>query len=341
MPRRRTRDTHLPPRVYCRRGAYYHVDPAGRWHSLGRDLPAALAAYARRVQPASGGMGALLQGWLDGLQVVAGPRRPGQIAPETAGGYRDAVRALQRYLVEFTPSDITGPVVAQLLDHVGRDHPNMANRLRTVLALAMDRAVLLGEAQANPVRSIPRRPEARRTRHLEEPEIAAIRAQAGPALRALIDLCRATGQRVGDLLRLRWSAVRPDGIEIRQSKTGAALLIRRTPELDELLDRCRGLAGALRSMHVICQRAGGKPYSYTAMRDQWAAACQRAGVADAHLHDLRARAAHDARAQGLDPTRLLGHTSPAQTRRYLRDRTPECVDGPRIVLDASTTGSRK
>jgi hypothetical protein len=37
--RPRKRDSHLPKRVYLRRGAYYFVDYAEKWHKLGRDLP--------------------------------------------------------------------------------------------------------------------------------------------------------------------------------------------------------------------------------------------------------------------------------------------------------------
>jgi hypothetical protein len=52
--RPRKRDRHLPPCVYQRHGAYYLVR-RGKWISLGRDLPAALAQYARQIAPAARG----------------------------------------------------------------------------------------------------------------------------------------------------------------------------------------------------------------------------------------------------------------------------------------------
>ena len=53
-----------------------------------------------------------------------------------------------------------------------------------------------------------------------------------------------------------------------------------------------------------------------------------AQVADARIHDIRAMAATDARAQGIDPQALLGHTDAATTRIYLRDRVVPVVAGP-------------
>jgi len=71
----------------------------------------------------------------------------------------------------------------------------------------------------------------------------------------------------------------------------------------------------------------GKTPNYRTVKLRWDNACAAAGVADAHLHDLRAVAATWAKKQGKDPTALLGHTSLAQTARYLRDRE-EVVAAP-------------
>jgi hypothetical protein len=42
------------------------------------------------------------------------------------------------------------------------------------------------------------------------------------------------------------------------------------------------------------------------------------------------RGASAAKRQGKDATALLGHTSPNQTRRYLRERDEPLVDAPRF-----------
>ena len=48
MGRRRKQDTHLPKRMYMRRGAYYFCHPeTNEWQPLGKDIAAAFAAYGK------------------------------------------------------------------------------------------------------------------------------------------------------------------------------------------------------------------------------------------------------------------------------------------------------
>jgi integrase len=61
---------------------------------------------------------------------------------------------------------------------------------------------------------------------------------------------------------------------------------------------------------------------------RWKAACAAARIEDANIHDLRAMAATDARAQGIDAQAMLGHTDAATTRIYLRDKVVPVVPGP-------------
>jgi integrase len=77
-----------------------------------------------------------------------------------------------------------------------------------------------------------------------------------------------------------------------------------------------------------CAYRRGKAPDYLTVRDQWDKACAAAGVADADLRDLRAMAVPAAKAQGKNLSALLGHTSPAMTARYLRDKEVPVVDGP-------------
>jgi integrase len=73
-------------------------------------------------------------------------------------------------------------------------------------------------------------------------------------------------------------------------------------------------------------RHGRRP-AYKTVYDQWVRACRAAGVEDANLHDNRAFSATEARKQGLDPQKLLGHDDPKTTEIYLRDRIVEVVQG--------------
>lgn len=322
--RPRTRDRHLPPCVYLRHGAFWLVK-RGKWTRLGADLPTALAEYARRVTPAvAGGMPALIA---DALAAM--PKR----AASTTAQYALAGRMLAETFAEFSPEQVEQRHIAQFRQALA-DTPNMANRclsvLRQVFAYAVERQLVA----SNPAIGVKPYREAKRDRLIAPEEYAAIRTAAGPRLRCAIDLMALTGQRVNDVLRLRRDALREDGIYFRQQKTGAQLIVGWTPELRAAVERAKALHGNVAAFTLLHGRRG-KPVDYGTVALQWRQACALAGVPDAQMRDLRAMSGTAAEAQGLDAQKLLGHTSPVMTKRYLRDRSVWVVEGPSIgrVLD--------
>jgi integrase len=73
---------------------------------------------------------------------------------------------------------------------------------------------------------------------------------------------------------------------------------------------------------VIHNLASGQ-YTKDGIETAWQRACVRAGVEDAHVHDLRAKALGDAQRRGVDLARLqdaAGHSSVTTTEGYLRGR---------------------
>lgn len=318
--RPRKRDRHLPACVYQRRGAYYLVQ-RGRWIPLGRDLAAALAEYARHRRPEP--TGAMQRLIIDALDA----KRP-KLADSTWAQYQIVARRLSEILAEFEPHQVLPRHIAEIR-HAMAATPNMGNRALTVLRIVFDYALERGLVDANPAIGIRRSPEVKRTRLLTDAELDAIREHAVPRLRVIIDLLALTGQRVGDVLAIRYSDLTETGVSFVQQKTGARLTVRWSPELRDAVERAKGLHGNVRAMTLLHARRG-KAVDYRTTRDQWERACEAAGVTDAHLHDLRAYALTRARQQGLDATALAGHTSAAMTRRYLRDREIPVVDGPSI-----------
>ncbi|MGB5603305.1 MAG: integrase, partial [Gammaproteobacteria bacterium] len=67
---------------------------------------------------------------------------------------------------------------------------------------------------------------------------------------------------------------------------------------------------------------------YKGVRDLLQRYVDKAGLDDINLHDFRAKAITDAKKQGHDPQALAGHTTEAQTVRYLRDKGIPLVVGP-------------
>ena len=97
-------------------------------------------------------------------------------------------------------------------------------------------------------------------------------------------------------------------------------------DLDALLARARALQARVASLYLVCQ-ASGAPWAKHQVQWRWNEACRRAGVVDAHLHDVRARAGTDKDAQeGPKAAQgFLGHRSPRTTEIYLRDKRTTTV----------------
>lgn len=327
MNRRRRTDKHLPPCVYFKHGRYWYVKK-GKWNDLGTDLAGALRDYAQRVETPKGGMAALINDAMP--SIVRGK------AKATVDQYNQAAKILRRKLAEFAPEDVTTKTVYAVQESLARK-PNMANRVLTVLRLVFTYAVKHHpRVMMNPCTGVKRLTEGKRERLITGEEWAAIHAKAGPRLRVIMALQLCTGQRIGDVLKLRRSQIGEDGITFKQQKTGAKLLVRWSPELRAAVADAEALHTGPKTLTLLRGRFGGPP-DYRSVLLQWHEAREAAGVEDALPNDQRAMSATNTKRQGGDAQALLGHTSPAMTERYLRDReTPE-VEGPSIqkVLDAT------
>lgn len=326
MARPRKTDRHLPPCVYLRHGAYWHV-VKGTWTKLGSDLPAALAEYARRIQRAS-----VVDGqWARLVSDATGPLLA-SVAPSTREQYQSVLPIVVEAFIEFAPDQIRPVHVHQLMSGL-KDRPGIANRVLSVLRRILDHAMDLELVSSNAARGARRLPQRPRDRLITQSEFAAIYEHAPPRLQIVMDLCYLTGQRIGDILSIRHEHIANDTIEFQQQKTGQKLRVH-NPALADVVARARSLRGKVTSAYLL-QGRGGKKADYKSVFDQWGRACKAAGVQDAWLHDLRAMAATAAKVQGLDPQKLAGHRAQATTLRYLRDKAPIAAEGPSFgqVLD--------
>lgn len=321
---RRTNRT-LPPCLYLKSGRYWFVK-RNKWHDFGTDHYEALKLYAEAHRPKSAhGMGKLLDEWLE----AAGD----SVKASTLAHYRSAVESkIKPAFIEFSPADVEAPDVAAFLYH-HRAHPNMANRMRTILKLAFDLAIRQGIARVNPVLSTQRNKEKKRTRYLTDGEWSAIYAEADDALKTIMDVSFFTAQRIGDVLKIRMADIRPTGhLYVKQQKTGKELLIEVTPGLRAAIDGAKA-KGSVRSLYLFSQ-ANGRQWSYWAIRDKWKAAATAAGVEDTRLHDNRAKSITEANRQGLDAQMLAGHSTQKQTDSYIRDREISVAKPPSFRKNA-------
>lgn len=320
MGRPRKHNTQLPPCVYLRYGKYRLVRN-GKWTTIGGE--AELSAYRRRLaEEPDNGMGELIAAALDYIKKT--------VAKNTFKQYEGAGRKLRYAFRDLAPQNIRGKQI-QALKRGMVDTPNMFNRCLTVARHAFDYGLSEEIVDDNPAMGIRRYPEAKRKRLLTPDEFDRIYAEGSERLKCMMDLWRLTGQRVMDVVSIGLRDLTTEGIAFTQQKTDERLIVRWTPEIRSTVDRAKKLNGNIRSLTLFAARKGknrGSSPAYRTIHDEWVRACTRAAISDAQARDLRAVAATTAKQQGLNPQALLGHTTPATTRRYLRDKEVPIVQAP-------------
>lgn len=116
-----------------------------------------------------------------------------------------------------------------------------------------------------------------------EDDLAELEKVAAPEIMHAARLAVFTGLRQGDLLRLSWSHVRDNAIEVRTAKTGKTALIPLHGQLRAFLDALP------RRATTILTTTEGRPWR-TGFGASWGRAVRKAGI-DKHFHDLRGTAA--------------------------------------------------
>ena len=189
-----------------------------------------------------------------------------------------------------------------------------ANYIVQVLRLLCAYAIRLGWIERNPAEGVPMLRSGRDPRQPWPADmIAAYRAAASGKALLVFELLHGTGQRIGDVLRMRWSDLADGGVWVRQGKTGARLWVPLTPALAAVL------AETPRDGLTIVTGRHGRPLSYR-MAHQAVMAVRVQIGAEAHdLHALRHSAASELAAAGCTDEQIqaiTGHTTTAMVRRY-------------------------
>lgn len=231
-----------------------------------------------------------------------------------------------------TVAEIVRADVERWHGKLGAERPVAANRALALLSMMMRLAETWGlrPPGSNPCRDVRRFAEHPRERVLTAAELerlgaALARVEADPASRVgpgvvpLIRLLLLTGTRVGELLALRWEDVdmRAGTARLRETKTRPRTLVLTPPAVEVL----RGIR-ARRGCPWVIQGARpdgscGRPYA------AWRAILREAGIPPLVIHDLRHTFGSLGGEEGgseIVLARLLGHASPATTRRYVHVR---------------------
>ena len=328
--RRRSNPLGLPARVYFQSGAYRYRDRAGKWHLLGPHWDrAAKTNYveASSEHPVLGTMAELINRTLAKYGPEKSPRSRADNEAEAAN--------LKGFFGRMQPQAVTPVHVAQYrdarCDKKGNKAPVRANRELSLLSTVFSYGLELGWCTTNPCRGVRRNRERPRTRNVEQAEydefLAFARAKGPTAkmLAATAVLTYLTSQRRQDILALRMSEIREDGIHVTQLKSGGkvTVVIEWTEALRTAVAEARAIERPVASMYLICNRLGQRytDSGFKAMWNRLQLAWQEAGGTRFHYHDLRARSVGKLKADGRQAKDITGHTTEATAERIYDRRT--------------------
>ena len=322
MGRKRTKNHDLPPHVYRKGTRLYWRNPANhsQWVPLGDDLNEARRRWAELE-------GEVISDTDKALHViVARYKRDAlpKLARRTQFDYIKHMSALQVGFGEDTPIDaIRAKDVADYLRVRGEASPYLANREIAMLSTMFNHAREWGYTEAeNPVRGVRKHREKPRDRYVTDAEFRAVYEAAGDTLRDAMDVALLTGQRPGDVLKIKRQDVREGALWVQQNKTGKKLRIELSGELGQVIERILAKPRKIVNAALI-QDDDGYALTASALKSRFDKARETAGVTF-QFRDLRAKAATDT-GDLAHSQKLLGHASRDMTEDYTRERVGELV----------------
>lgn len=312
-PRKHRRD--LPPRMYFKHGAYYHV-PKGKWDPLGADLVEALREYYRREAKR-------LDQTVTFADLASAYLAHGtsSLAPRTLKDYRKYHERVVKTFGEVDLSTIEPHHVRRYHRTAAEKRGNVqANRERSYLSLVWNWGRAEGHTSLpNPCEGIHRAEESGRQVLVSDSVYRRVWVHADWDTRNIMDLARYIAQRPADAFKIKESDIVDGCLVVNQNKRRGKKIVRIeiTGKLAKVIDRIRNQPG------------GWQLISPSAFDNRFEDARRRAGV-DLHsfqFRDLRAKGlTRKADKEGVRAAQQLGgHERMQTTEIYINRRGGEKV----------------
>lgn len=155
-------------------------------------------------------------------------------APRTKQDYRKYIEHIRKIWGDKDPTKVETHHIYKLRQ-ANADKWRQANYLVQVLVILYNHAPLIGmlkKDQKNPAKGIPLfKQESDGWKAWPEDLREEFEGLAPDRARLVYELCLGTGQRIGDILTLRWDSLRNGEIQMTQGKTGKSLCIHLTDRL--------------------------------------------------------------------------------------------------------------
>ena len=240
-----------------------------------------------------------------------------KLKPRTALDYDKYLDFFISIMGTASPAAMKRKDVIRLRDS-NADKAYFANYSLRVLRVLMEHCVDLGWSEANPAKGVQ---EFKTEKSEREPWPSELLARyrslcaLGTRERLVMELCVGTGQRIGDVLEMRWSNIQDGAFVIRQNKTGKELWLPILPELQAALS-----AASRHSVYILTNERGTNRWSYRGASQAVRNVREQIGALDYDIHSWRYNAACELVEAGCSDDLVAAVTgqSPAMVLHYTK-----------------------
>jgi len=242
-----------------------------------------------------------------------------KLKPRTKADYRKYIGHIRAIWGTKDPAKIETHHVYEL-HRANAEHWRQANYLVQVMVILMNHARLIGflkKEHGNPAKGIPLfKQESDGWEPWPDDVRAEFEAVATPRARLVYELCIGTGQRIGDVLKIRWGHIKDGAYDFTQGKTNKPLWIPLTDRLKAHLSEVEK-----KSLTVITDKSG-RPVRYRTVAEEMRkikAAMQHREAAKYVTHGLRKNATIELYLAGCDDEMVkavTGHSGVEMLKKY-------------------------
>jgi integrase len=234
------------------------------------------------------------------------------LKPTTRRNYKLHFDYFVDVMPNIDPARLRTVDVVRMRD-AGKDTPTFANQRVDVLRILLAYGREIGWVKDNVAIGVRGLKNNKPPREPWPPHmIEAFRKEADGLALLTFEMALGTGQRIRDVLRMTWSDVTPEGIRIRQGKTGKFLIVPPTARLAAILDQTPKIG-----LTIIAQTQGrfrGKAASYNLVHRDIMAIRKKIGAEKWDIHGLRYSAASEIAELGFSDEFIKSITGHASSR---------------------------
>ena len=239
------------------------------------------------------------------------------LKPRTGKDYDKYLDFFQEIMGDRNPAHLQRKDVIRLRD-TNAEKVYFANYSLRVLRVLMEHCVDLGWRETNPARGVSELKTSRSEREPWPSDLLVLfrtECPLGTRERLVMELCIGTGQRIGDVLEMRWSDIRDGAVFVRQSKTSKELWVPILPELQAALAKA-----SRHSVYILTNERGSNKWSYRGASAAVRKVRERIGATAYDIHSWRYNAACELLEAGCADDLIAAVTgqSPAMVQHYTR-----------------------